>query len=364
MSAADRITVGNIRIDGARHVYEIDREETGNGERYEYFFNIIRRLVRDHGLGGRRWFITYDGAFDIPELGEDCVVFMYGEERSLTPWRYEKAGLVLKAYGMRPNAVERFRPDLPWLLDRTRIERNRLQNLTIARRMGQVRHQALAAKTLPIPLGYGSQEELAIRPFDERANLVWFAGSLHNATVGRFSIYARLANVPKLHARQQMVAALEKMRADHPDWPVALQVNATYQDSKASSAGSYARRIMDAKICVVPRGTTPETHRLFEAMRAGCVVIAQALPDVWFYRSAPVVYLERWDELERVVLDLQATPGRLERFHRASRNWWEEVAGPAALSEVVGAILTGRTTVADVMRYPDPKLSVAVKSLK
>ncbi|HEX2525998.1 MAG TPA: hypothetical protein VHL31_06815 [Geminicoccus sp.] len=352
-STAEPVTVGNIRIGGASHVLQVGPAETGTGERYEYFLNIIRHLVRDHGLK-RRWFITYDGKHDIQGLDGDCVVFMYGEERSLTPWRYERAGLVLKAYGMRPHAVEPFRPDMPWLLDRMRVERNRLQDLAIAWRMGRVRHQVLAAKTLPIPLGYARQEDLPIEPMAGRANLVWFAGSLHNAQVSPLALYPRLANLPKLNARRQMAAALCKLQAERPDWPIALQLNQTYQASHSPAGNDYARRLMDTRICVAPRGTTPETQRFFEAMRAGCAVVCEELPDFWFYRSAPAIRLRRWSDLEQTVEGLLAVPGRLEDLQRAGLRWWAQVAGPAAMAETVAAILKGRTTVGEVMARTGP----------
>jgi hypothetical protein len=347
-STTRTIEVGNIRIGGASHLLHVGTSETGTGERYEYFLNIIRRLVSCHGMTGRRWFITYDGKHDIDDLGEDCVVFVYGDERSLTPWRYEKAGLILKAYGIHPHAVERFRPDVPWMLDRVRIARNALQNLAIVRRMGRARHRRLAARTLPIPLGYARQIELPIKPLHERPHLLWFAGSLHNAQVSGFSFYARLANMPKFHARQQMVAALRRIQQDQPAWPVSLRINQVYQSGTATPGHEYSERIMDTKICVVPRGTTPETHRLFEAMRAGCIVIAQDLPDFWFYRSAPVIQIRNWDQLEGEVQALLDTPARMESLHRASRRWWEEVAGPAAMTETIAALLKGETTVAEV----------------
>jgi len=348
----ERLSVGNIRIGGQRYQLEIDPDETASGERYEYFLNIIRRLVREHGITGRRWYITYDGKHDIPELDGDCVVFMYGEERSLTPWRYERAGLILKAYGMRPQPVEPFRADLPWMLDRTRVARNRLQDLRIVRRIGPGRHQAVQARTLPIPLGYARQHELPVKPIAERPHLIWFAGSLDNAAVGRFSLYPRLANLPKRRARQEMVANLRRLQAFHPDWPISLQVNQTYQAGPSDPGDAYARRLMDTRICVAPRGTTPETHRFFEAMRAGCVVICQPLPDFWFYRSAPAIRLKRWSELEAAVEALLAAPARLEELHLASRRWWEEVAGPSAMARTIAAILNGQTSVAEVAARP------------
>lgn len=344
----ERITVGNIRLGGQSHVMEVPLAETASGDRHEYFLNIIRRLIRRHGITNRRWFISYDGKHDVRGLDQDCVVFIYGEERSLTPWRYEKAGLILKAYGMRPQVVEPFRADLPWAVERTRVARNKLQDLDISWRMGRSRHEALTAKTLPIPLGYARQKKLPVKPLNERRDLIWFAGSPHDSRPPGFSVYPRLSNLPKLRARQQLVAALLKLRESRPEWPISLQINPGIKPGSSGAGRNDAKRLMDSKVCVVPRGTTPETHRFFEAMRAGCVVISQDLPDFWFYRSAPALRLKRWSELEEAVDRLLAEPGRMEELHAASRRWWDEVAGPAVMAETIAAILNGSTTVAEV----------------
>ena len=348
ISTASSITIGNIRIGRKRHTLQIGLEESGTAERYEYFFNIIRRLTCVHGMTNRRWFITYDGKHDIPDLDGDCVVFIYGDERSLPPWRYARAGLILKAYGMRSRVVERFRLDMPWALDRIRLARNQLQGLDVAWRLGSRPYQDLAAKTLSIPLGYARQRHLPIRPLTSRRKLIWFAGSLHNAQVPALSLYPRLANIPKLHARRTLVATLSRLKATRPDWPIELQVNPTYQASQSATGKDYAEQLMDTRICVAPRGTTAETHRFFEAMRAGCVVVSQELPDFWFYRSAPAIRLHRWTELEPLVERLLAEPDRMEELHEGALQWWQTVAGPKAMADMIASILEGRTTVAAV----------------
>ena len=88
----------------------------------------------------------------------------------------------------------------------------------------------------------------------------------------------RLADEPKFAARRRMVAAVRQIHAAHPDWPIGLDMLNSYADSRNAPDG-YAANMMDTKIALVPRGVTAETHRFHEAMRAGCVVIGEALPD-------------------------------------------------------------------------------------
>jgi hypothetical protein len=85
---------------------------------------------------------------------------------------------------------------------------------------------------------------------------------------------------------------------------------------------SYSELLAQTRICLVPRGNSPETFRFFEALRAGCIVICEAMPDHWFYRGAPVMRVRRWSELEAVIVPLLANPEEMERLHVASLEWW------------------------------------------
>ena len=85
---------------------DISGAPTGTAVRYEFFSNIVRHVIRDHGIVDRRWFIAYNGDVELPPLDRDCVVFVYGDERSLLPWRYHKAGLILKCMGYEPYTTE------------------------------------------------------------------------------------------------------------------------------------------------------------------------------------------------------------------------------------------------------------------
>lgn len=320
---------------------------TRTAARFEFFSNIARHVIRDHGIEDRRWFIVYDGSTELPTLDRDGVVFIYGDERSLLPWRYWNAGLILKGMGYTPYRTEAWRPKFGSTLDQLRIARNRVLNARIKRRLGDAARAELIGRTLPFPLGYAKQPEVSFKPLAERRHLLWYSGSFRNAGGSALAVMDRLADEPKFAARREMIAALLRLKAAHPAWPIDMAPLPTYADTSKAPPG-YADSMMDTKIAPVPRGTTPETHRFFEAMRAGCVVIGEPLPDFWFYRSAPYLRLSSWEALPALVEELMAAPERIQVLHEASRRWWCRVCSPEALAATVAGILRGTDTVAAV----------------
>lgn len=324
---------------------------TRTAERFEFFSNIARHVIHDHDIDDRRWFIVYDGSSELPTLDRDCVVFIYGDERSLLPWRYRDAGLILKSMGYSPYRTETWRPEFSSALDQVRIARNLALNARIRRRLGDAAHADLVGRTLPFPLGYAKQPEVSFKPLDERRQLLWYSGSLRNVGGPALALMRRLADEPKFAARRKMIAALLRLKAAHPSWPIVLAPLKTYADTLKAPPG-YADSMMDTKIAPVPRGTTPETHRFFEAMRAGCVVIGEPLPDFWFYRSAPYLRLTHWEALPALVEELVADPERMQMLHEASRRWWRRVCSPEALAATIAGILRGTDTVAAVKARP------------
>jgi hypothetical protein len=180
-------------------------------------------------------------------------------------------------------------------------------------------------------MGYCRQESLPLVPIDQRPYLLSFAGSLDNDKAGRFSYHA-LTNYPKRQARVAMVAALRRLEAALPPGTVKLRLTESFAASLAEPGEGYAQTMMRTAICVCPRGTRLETFRIHEALRFGCVVVSQKLPDFWFLREAPIIQIEDWAELPDIVRDLQADPARMWSLHERSLRWWREVCSPAAVA--------------------------------
>ncbi len=118
---------------------------------------------------------------------------------------------------------------------------------------------------------------------------------------------------------------MRRIQSEYPDLSVCLDVKDSYVPNAGGTAvseRSYSELMMDTRICPVPRGTRLETGRLYEAMRYGCVLVTEPLPDRWFLRGLPSITVHDWAELPAIVRDLLGDDARMGRLHRAVREWW------------------------------------------
>jgi hypothetical protein len=189
-----------------------------------------------------------------------------------------------------------------------------------------------------VPLGYARQTDLPGKPFETRRFLVGFLGSIENRNYSRFSP-KRLLGTPKYVARSRLAEALEKLIAWAPE-KVFYGTTASFTESTMTGAGDRYTEIMaETKIALVPRGSSVETYRFFEAMRQGCVVICDRLPPHWFYVGCPAIQVDDWSELEAEVKALSADPKRLADLHRQSLAWWEEKLSEPAVAQLMARCL-------------------------
>ncbi len=128
-----------------------------------------------------------------------------------------------------------------------------------------------------------------------------------------------------------MLKAVRRIAAQQPGLRVDLRLTSAFDASAACSPDDYSRRLMDARVCLAPRGASVETFRVLEGLRAGCVVVCEPLPDHWFYAGAPVIGLDRWSQLEGTLERVLNDPQELVRLHRASLTWWRERCSEEAM---------------------------------
>ncbi len=97
----------------------------------------------------------------------------------------------------------------------------------------------------------------------------------------------------------------------------------------------YAARLADTKIALSPRGVSHETFRTYEAMRAGCAVIAERQLPAWFTEGWPVIEVDDWNEAGPIIEGLLADPRRLEELGRACQAWWLEKCSEEAVAHYI-----------------------------
>ena len=295
-----------------------------------YLDGALQALDALIGARNLTFFVTRDEK-QLPRYGHDVVAVVIGDEWARPPLYADRVRATFKEYGAN---LTRPRFDIanPGLSLLTAMQYTR--NLA-ARVPSAVRARASAASpsplpVVPIPLGYFNQVALPTRPLEERDVDVSFAGSVEHEPYGRFSL-RRFTGTAKSRSRAAMLRALDRFSALHPQYRCDVGVTTSYYSSANTEAENYSERLMRARICLCPRGMSLETYRYFEAMRYGCIVIAEELPDHWFYHGSPAIDVRRWELLDEILASLLSDRRRMQQLHEESLRWWIDVCSENAL---------------------------------
>jgi len=319
----------------------------------EYHRDVLRVFEREMAGAGLTVYLTWK-IHELPTTGRDVVAVVMGDEWSRTPLYAQDVLATFKVYGHVPRLGFRLfsRPTWVKALLALKYVRAAAHGTHGMARRAAARLHGTPPPIVPIPLGFGNQAELPVRPLAERGTDVFFAGSVEHGRRSRLSPAYWLRN-PKTLAREQMLDSLERLQAARPDLSVrtsttpSFTLNALYYGTEdgadALGVDEYSAAMMDAKVCLVPRGTNVETYRYFEALRYGCVAIAEPQPDFSFYRGAPVIQIDDWRGLGRVVEGLLVDPAHMLKLHTEGRDWWREHCSPKAIGTMMASAVRNAT---------------------
>lgn len=188
-----------------------------------------------------------------------------------------------------------------------------------------------------IPLGYFSKNETSLKPVDERMYNITFIGCLNRNRVQLASI---LSGMPKLfmilgfwfkpHLTIEFINHLVK-------WFNPRDYITFNPDFNAGIHGETFINIMNnSKICLVPRGwSNVETYRLYEAMEAGCVVIAEKLPNRKYFKNIPVIQVDNWKEGLKKAKELLNNEELLTELSKKSKMFYDEFLSPEATAKII-----------------------------
>jgi hypothetical protein len=283
--------------------------------------------------GGFTVYLTPD-VKSLPSYGEDVIAVLQEDQPARVPEYFDDVLVTFTCHGighpLHENPITQ--PSLSSLLSTGRYARNFLLRLP-----GRIRHYWLRQQDRSvsaihaIPLGYANQVDLSTKPIDTRPNDLFFAGSVeHSSNPLHLKSWI---GTPKYYSRVQLVDSLKAIERDRSDIQVDLRVKDTYLESMDASAQTYSEGMMNAKICPVPRGTSLESFRFFEALRFGCIPVVEGLPSRWFYDEAPAIQVSDWNELGDIVSHLLRNPDTLRTKHAAVLEWWETQCSEQAVGE-------------------------------
>jgi hypothetical protein len=317
------------------------RPERADTRYFGAVFATMEETLRDRQIDV---YLTWD-VQRLPSYGERVVAVVLGDEVGRIPRYAGQVRAIFKSYGTHPmlgagslknpghlgasDLVQYAVRWLRWLPGGAAQARRTLRE--------RLRREPAIAPISVIPLGTFNQLELPVVPIEQRTVDVFFAGSIEHGNTLRDRVS------PKRRSRREMLAAVRRLALSRPDLQLDIRATSGFDASAAGSPGAYSRALMDSRVCLAPRGTSIETFRVFEGLRAGCVVVTERLPRHWFYDGAPVIQIERWSGLEEMlVLD---EPAELRELHARALAWWRDRCSEAALGRFMAERLNSLESV-------------------
>lgn len=310
-----------------------------------YFGRALTAMDRELQTRGLTVYLTFDTQ-ELPSYGDDVVAVLIGDEWARVPAYLSRVRAVFRNLCARPNlgcrplawpSMETFSTLLPAGRAALKGAPGRLARLRSELAAARGRGRPLAPQ-MELPIGTYNVVDLPLRPFGERRSDLFFAGSVAHAPGRAAALKARI--MPKNLAREAMLRNVERLRR-RTDLTVELRLTGGFEESVAADPHEYSNALMDARLALVPRGATTETHRFFQALRYGCVVVTDCVPPSWFYEQAPIVRLRHWDELESALVPLLEKPERLEGIHRQALAWWAAACSEEAVGRLMARTLDG-----------------------
>lgn len=192
---------------------------------------------------------------------------------------------------------------------------------------------------------------LEVIPFDDRKVNIFYSGNLN---MNRLSLYGALN--PKLGWLEKLVVWYCKNNFRGARFVFSLYYKGrTYNFSNLFSSSiirfnngfskgmqpeEYAAVLADSKIVLSPKGFhSPECFRLYEAMRQGCIVITEELPDVPFYREIPAIQVKDWSNINTVIKDVLSDKIEMKRLSAKAILYYDERLSPEAMAKYINKIV-------------------------
>jgi hypothetical protein len=300
----------------------------------KYFDRVLEEVDKNIGSSNLCFYVTWDTE-NLPSYGSNVVAIVLGDERCKMPLYADKVLAVFKGYGTRLMLASNpfLNPSYysflcllhylqASLIRLPRILRYRLLNKSV--------------NIFDIPIGCFNSIDRPLKNFSQRTLDISFIGGVGGETCSRKSIKYWL-KTPKIIARKSLLDNLLKVQKAMKNLNIYSSVtpDAISHIANLDVQERYIEILRDTKICLIPRGTSLETFRLFEAMKYGCVLVADVLPNRWFYENAPIVKVKNWCELDRQLELLLDDPKAMYDLHQASLKWWNNKCAEEAVGQYI-----------------------------
>ncbi|ARV57343.1 exostosin family protein [Nostocales cyanobacterium HT-58-2] len=305
-----------------------------------YYSRVFQAMEKHLKVSGLVFYVTWDEINELPSYGENVIAVVLGDEWFRIPKYFHKVGAVFKCLGTRPilGCNPLLQPSYLNFLSVIQFLRILVYRLpwVINYHFQKFKLWQTGRTEIPpiydIPQGYGNSKDLPIKDIEARPNDVFFAGSVVHVPLPPWSLKQWLGT-PKTFSRREMISSLNNFMEKHPEMKADLSVTPGFHATSQEDVSTYSERMMNAKICLIPRGTSFETIRFFEAIRYGCIPVTELLPSRWFYEEAPAIQIKNWRELGEVLENLLENKHLLQEKHQESLKWWETKCSEAVVGQ-------------------------------
>ena len=191
------------------------------------------------------------------------------------------------------------------------------------------------------PLALGLVKDVPsypIVPINERKINVFFSGNLN---LNRVAFYKNLTSLgwilpEKLLKRTWGLKLLISIKRDFSKrFPKSMILfNRGFKSGLTPS--TYGETLSQSKVILCPRGYfSTECFRHYEALRAGCVIISERLPDNHLYKNSPIIQIDDWNEGLQQVDKLLADKEKLNQLSQQGLEWWANVFSEKATAHYI-----------------------------
>ncbi len=197
-----------------------------------------------------------------------------------------------------------------------------------------------ANNIFPFPLGYvKGVPQLEVKEPSERNINVFFRGNINNNRIDFYRSFSKFKLfLPKSSTWKGVTyrKVLLRLGNDFSDFFPNSIVIFNNSFKSGFSLQKYGEILSESKIVLCPKGfDRTECFRHFEAMRAGCVLISEKLPEIEFYKGSPILEVDNWKEGLSLAKSLIKDPFRLQQIHEDTVNWWENKCSEEASANYI-----------------------------
>ncbi|HUI22476.1 MAG TPA: hypothetical protein VLZ74_15720 [Methylocella sp.] len=306
----------------------------------DFYISVFKHIEEATNLSGFTFYLAYHVPESLPEYGTKIVLVVFADEAFSYRDYFSNIHCIIRCLGTRPLYLDGFPVNKLHVTALLHFLYKQWQYVNLILREFQRFHRLKVSeasrKTLHIPLAFYSYFQPDARPILDREIDYAFLGSI--SFDERFTKWIhRQMKPPKMLARRLMLDALQRVPKSIKG---KIHTTGDFWESIKNHC-DYEATLGNTKISICPRGTTYETYRFFESCKAGCVIICEPLPDVWFYKGHPGIVIKDWSRLPAIIEELIADEAILVARSAAALDYWNNVISESAVAIRVAEFVDG-----------------------